>query len=142
MGDILTIASDGFRLFDALIESCPFGQAHQAHSADSAYAGHGEMKDREFTWVNLGLSLNSSVPSFGDMVYYGGGVDKGKAVSFSDADGMTDANNEPAGFVIGLGKVLEVESILDAQGNEVNDSNGNPMKRAYVQMCYDKKFQN
>ena len=123
MHDIVMIDKDsgGFKKFNAKTKACPFGAAMQQQAQDSDYDGHNEMKDREFGWVNL--PAGASLPSFGDVLYYGAEADAGKAVDFDTADGIAD------GYVIELGEVIQAAE----QSGE---------KKAYVQFCYRYKWKN
>lgn len=136
MFDILVIdgANDGFKKFDAETDTCPFGQSPMSVAANTAYDGHIEMKDRELGWVILSGAAQTTPPSFGDSLYYGAGAHAGKAVDFATADGHVDAQGQPAGFVIEIGHVLKVA--------DMQDNAGNTYKCAYIQFCFDKKYQN
>ena len=136
MFEILVIdgANDGFSKFDAEVHQCPFGQAVLSQAANTEYDGHIEMKDRELGWVILSGDVATSLPSFGDSLYYGAGTHAGKAVDYTTADGHVDANGQSAGFVIEIGHVLKTADITDNLGNSY--------KCAYVQFCHNKKYQN
>ena len=103
-------------------------------TANTAYDGHVEMKDRELGWVILSGTVATQLPAFGDSLYYGAGTHAGKAVDHTTADSHVDAQGEPAGFVIEVGHVLKTA--------DITDNNGQTYKCAYVQFCFDKKYQN